>query len=207
MKKEFLIAPLLIVVTLACAPRGAQPSSELAAMDERWEAALNSGDMETLVAMYTGDARIMPPNAVLGQGHSAVRESFQGMMDAGLKGDLETVEAFVAGDLGYRLGTYALIASDGSTIDRGKYIETWSKADGSWKISNDIWNSDMPPPPASGSTLIFTHEVKDADHWLAAWSGESSRREMFAPHGVTNARVFQNPDKPNMTGLLLQVDN
>jgi len=205
MKTEYLVASLLIVVTLACAPTGSQPSSELAGMDQQWEAALNSGDMDALVAMYTEDARLLPPNAPLAQGRAAVQASFQGMMDDGLKGELETVEARVAGDMGYRLGTYVIIAPDGSAVDRGKYIETWRNEGGTWRISNDIWNSDMPPAGSDATTLVITHEVEDAGRWLAAWRGENSRHQLFAEHGVAKARMFQNPDKPNTTAVVFDV--
>ena len=207
MKMHKIAALLMMVTVVACAPSGSQQSPELAAMDESWEKALNSGDMDALMAMYTEDARVLPPNAPAAHGHDAVRASFQGMIDAGLTGDLETVEAFAAADMGYRLGTYTLFAPDGSAVDRGKYIETWKNEGGSWKISNDIWNSDMPPPPPSGSTVIITHEVKDADHWLAAFKGEASRKDLFMQNGVSAVRNFQCMDKPNQTGLLLQVDD
>lgn len=207
MKMQKIAALLMMVSVVACAPSGSKQSPELAAMDEAWENALNSGDMDALKAMYTTDARIMPPNAPLGQGQDAVSASFQGMVDAGLQGDLETVEAIAAADMGYRLGTYTIFAPDGSAIDRGKYIETWRNEGGTWKISSDIWNSDMPPPPPSGSTVIITHEVKDADHWLAAFKGEASRKDLFMQNGVSAVRNFQCMDKPNQTGLLLQVDD
>ncbi len=205
MKMHKIAALLMMVTVVACAPTGSQQSPELAAMDEVWESALNSGDMDALMAMYTSDARLLPPNAAIGQGQDAVGVSFQEMIDAGLTVDIETVEAVAASDLGYRLGTYVIIAPDGSAIDRGKYIETWRKVDGAWKISNDIWNSDMPPAGSDATTLVITHEVEDADRWLAAWQGEDSRHEMFAQHGVAKVRTFQNPEKPNMVGVIFDV--
>jgi uncharacterized protein (TIGR02246 family) len=199
-------APLvMIVVLVACAPAGSKPSPELAAAGEKWEAALNGGDIEAIAALYSEDARLLPPNAMLEKGHAAVRASFEEMIAAGLKASLPTIEATVAGDIGYRVGTYTLTTPDGNVADRGKYIETWKNEGGEWKIANDIWNSDMPPPPPAGTTMIFTHEVKDADHWLAAWTGEGSRKDMFAQHGVSSARTFQCMDKPKTTAVLLQV--
>ena len=57
----------------------------------------------------------------------------------------------------------------------------------------------------SAATFSVMHEVKDAEHWLAAWQGEGSRHEMFAEHGVDSVRVFQSPDNPNLTGLVVEV--
>jgi uncharacterized protein (TIGR02246 family) len=205
MKIRNAAALFMMVTVVACAPMGSQPSPQLAAMDEQWEAALNSGDMDALVAMYTEDARVLPPNAPLAQGRAAVKASFQGMMDDGLKGELETVEARVAGDMGYRLGTYVIRAPDGSAIDRGKYIETWRNEGGTWRISNDIWNSDLAPAGAETTTLVITHEVEDAGRWLAAWRGENSRHQLFAEHGVAKVRTFQDPDTPNRTAVVMDV--
>ncbi len=47
--------------------------------------------------------------------------------------------------------------------------------------------------------------MENGDHWLAAWQGEPSRPEMFAEHGVPEAREFQSPDDPESVGLLVDV--
>jgi len=194
----------MIFAVAACAPSGSQEGPELAALSDRWEEALNSGDIDTLVSMYTEDARIMAPNAKLAQGQSAVEASFGPMIAAGLGGELETIEATVAGDIGYRIGTYSIKTSDGVVADRGKFIETWRKTAAGWQIANDIWNSDL-PAGAGGTTLVITHEVKDAAHWLAAWRGQDSRHEEFAQNGVSNVRVFQGLENPNQTALVVDI--
>lgn len=157
--------------------------------------------------MYTEDARILPPNAEIAQGHDAVRKIFGSMIDAGLGGTLATMEATEAGDIGYRVGTYVLETADGTVVDKGKYIETWRLVDGEWKISNDQFSSDLPAPGSVGTTLAITHEVEDADRWLAAWQGEGSRHELFAQHGAPHVRVFQSPESPNHVGLVIDVED
>jgi ketosteroid isomerase-like protein len=199
-----LIALLVVASAVACAPQTAQESPELAAKAEAWEAALNAGDVEAIVALYTDNARLLPPNKEMMQGAAAVRAEFGEMIAAGLTGELETTEAMAAGDMGYRVGTYKLMAPDGSVVDRGKYIETWTMAGGEWRLSNDIWNSDL-PADAGGTQLLATHDVKDGAQWLAAWQGEGSRHEMFAKHGVSKVGVFQNPDNPNQTAVQFTV--
>jgi ketosteroid isomerase-like protein len=190
----------------ACAPQTAQDSPELAAMAERWQEVLNSGDHEGVVALYTADARLMPPHGPMDQGADAVRAEFGGMIDAGLTGQLATLEARVAGDLGYRVGTYRIFAPDGSELDRGKYIETWEKNAAGWQITNDIWNSDL--PEGAGLTYVsVTHEVEDPERWLAAWTGPDSREKLFAAHGAGDVRVFQSPDDPARVGLLVEIQD
>lgn len=200
------VALLLIVAGVACAPPTAQESPELAAKAAAWEDAMNAADVEAIVALYSEDARLMPPNAETGQGHDAVRDSFGGMIAAGLSVDLETTEAMAAGNLGTRIGTYVLTSADGAEADHGKYIETWEKTGDGWVITNDIWNSDV-AIGAGTTSLIGTHMVEDGDHWLAAWSGENSRHADFARHGAPSVRVFQSPDNANLTGLLIDVSD
>ncbi len=199
-------APLLLVVAVgACAPTSSE-SPELAALDESWEAALNAGDVDALVALYTDDARLMPPNAERGQGREAIAAVFGEMVSAGLTGELETIEAMVAGDIGYTVGTYSLKGPDGAAVDRGKYMATWRQVGGEWRMSNDTWNSDM-PAPFSGTTVLATHEVNDPAHWRAAWQGPNSRHQMFAQHGAPNVRLYQSSSNPRLTGLLIEVSD
>jgi uncharacterized protein (TIGR02246 family) len=198
-----MVLALMFAVT-ACAPQAADQSAELAALADNWETALNAGDLDGIVALYTEDCVLMPPNAEMAKGHDGARASFAGMIDAGLSGDLNTVAVAAAGDIGYRTGTYSLLTPDGTVVDQGKYTDTWRKVSGEWKIASDIWNSDL-APFAGATTIAITHDVKDADRWLAAWLGENSRRDMFAQHGVANVRVFQNPDKPTEIGLLVDL--
>lgn len=199
-----LALAVLLAASAACAPQGSQPSSTLEALGEQWEQALNAGDVDGLVALYTEDCRLLPPNGELETGREAVREEFSGMIAAGLGGQLDTIEAVTAADIGYRVGTYTITSADGTVVDRGKFMESWRNEGGAWKIANDIWNSDM-PAAAIGTTMIVTHQVEDAGRWLAAWQGEPSRRELFAEHGVADARVFQSVNDPNLTAVMVEV--
>jgi ketosteroid isomerase-like protein len=197
---------VLAIAITGCAPQTADQSAELAALTDQWEEALNAGDAAGIAAIYAEDCVLMPPNAELGTGRSFAKAMFGGMIEAGLTGELDTLVASAAGGVGYHAGTYWLAAPDGTIVDRGKYMEGWQKVDGEWKIVHDIWNSDW-APYATTTTLVVTHDVEDADHWLAAWQGEDGREAMFAEHGVADVRVFQNPDDPNQTGLVIDVED
>lgn len=55
------------------------------------------------------------------------------------------------------------------------------------------------------TTAIVIHEVADGEVWAKAWrKGPGSRHEMFGKLGI-KARNFQDPDNPNLTGVLLEV--
>jgi ketosteroid isomerase-like protein len=204
MRLIFTATVVVAFVAVGCAPQGSQPSPELAAMSDRFEEAVHSGNLDTLISLYTSDCRIMPPNTPMGIGADAVAANFGEMIDAGLSVDLDVLEATTAGDIGYRVGAYVVSAPDGTEIDTGKFIDLWRKTAAGWQTSNDIWNSDLAAD--AGKTFVtFTHEVEDPDVWLAAWTGPDSRKQMFAENGAGEIKVFMSPDDPNQVGLLVEV--
>ncbi len=145
MKKLLTTLPLFLMI-LGCnqAPMSTDPSV-LTSKTDAWEAALNAKDIDGIVALYTSDARLLPPNAEMATGGAAIAATFGGMIDAGVGGELTSIDTGVSGDVGYDVGTY-LLRVDGEVVDTGKFIETFQRCDdGVWRINNDIWNSDNPP--------------------------------------------------------------
>ncbi|MBT8089890.1 MAG: DUF3225 domain-containing protein [Gammaproteobacteria bacterium] len=202
-----LLALFLMLTACSQAPQSADPSV-ITSRSDTWETALNAKDIDALVELYTTDARLMPPNTEAMSGHDAVRSMFGGMIDAGMSGELTTIEAVVSGDIGYRVGIYELQSAD-EVVDTGKFMETWRRdGDGQWRIVNDIWNSngamhaDMPM-----THLMIMHEVDDAEKWLAAWRGEDSRHKLFAANGAAHVHTFRSADNPNLTGLVIAVND
>jgi len=110
-----------------------------------WMEAFSAKDIDAITAFYAEDAVLLPPNAPAIFGRDAVRATIQEMFAAGLAIELEDLEIKVEGDLGYKAGRYRTRGEDGSLIDRGKFIEIWSKVDGNWVLHRDIWNSSVQP--------------------------------------------------------------
>jgi len=220
MKRLILALPLIFIVAACGQVSAPADPSAIKAGAEAWQAALNAKNIDGLVALYTEDARLMPPNAEMTTGHEAIRAVFGGMIDAGISVELVTIEAAASGDKGHRIGTYKLM-SDGAVVDAGKYIETWERGAGDqWHIANDIWNSDNPPAPPkkhmmhkmhegggmmSMTHVMILHEVEDGARWLESWSGEDSRRDLFKANGAAHVHAFQDPNNANLTGLVVAV--
>ena len=206
-----LISVLSVLLLIAACGQSA-PSNDTAGIEagsDAWEAALNSKDIDALVNLYAEDARLLPPGGAMSVGHDGVRAAFGAMIDAGQSGVTTIVEATVSGDIGYIVGTFTLEA-DGKQLGTGKYIETWHRgADGKWLIANDIFNNDPMPKPKkhkmSHSHVLITHEVDDADKWMAAWTGEDSRHKLFTDNGAAKVHTFRSADNPNLTGLVIGV--
>jgi uncharacterized protein (TIGR02246 family) len=186
MNKLIPLLPLLLVVT-ACS-QGPVPAdtSVITSRSDAWEAALNAADTDAIVDFYTSDARLLPPNGEMSSGKDAVRAVFGGMIEAGIGGDLTSIDAVVVGDIGYNVGTYTLTSGD-ALVDRGKFIETWSRgSDGQWRIANDIWNSDLP---------------------LATSETEPHSAHVIRDNGAAHVHTFQNAADPNLTGLVIAIND
>ncbi|MDX1498739.1 MAG: DUF4440 domain-containing protein [Woeseiaceae bacterium] len=207
MKRKML--PLIILLTGCQADAPATDPAELAAATEAWARAFDAGDIDTLAGLYATDTRLLPPDGAMQTGRAAVREIFGGMIDAGLTGDLTSVDIVVSGDMGHHIGTFVVSAGD-EVVDEGKFIELWTRgADGQWRISADIWNSDGIADENGGhhSHMVIVHEVADADHWLAAWRGEDSRHALFEANGAAHVHTFRSRSNPNLTGLVVAAED
>lgn len=127
------------------ADQHAADKGALASGATAWMEAFGAKDIEKTAAFYAEDSVLLPPNAPAIFGRDAISATLQEMFAAGMSIELEDLEIKVVGNLGYKAGRYRTTAEDGSLIDRGKYIEIWSKIDGGWVIHRDIWNSSVQP--------------------------------------------------------------
>jgi uncharacterized protein (TIGR02246 family) len=116
---------------------------------EAFMAAFNRGDATGLAALYTEDAKLLPPNADFVTGRAAVQAFWQAVMDMGVKSaQLTTDELEDHGDTAIEVGRFKLFGEGEQEIDQGKYIVIFKQVDAEWKLHRDIFNSSNPPPGA-----------------------------------------------------------
>ena len=162
---EKTAAFLAVLLSLAaCAPLASDTAGSPAGADEAairvagdaWNNAYNALNTEALVALYAPDAVLMPEAAKTVKGDTAIRRFL--VVYVALLADggytpvvANAVDIEVSGNLGFRSGKYSITDKSGAVVDTGKWLETWRKADGKWRIIRDIWNSDTLPlfPPAA----------------------------------------------------------
>lgn len=111
--------------------------------------AVRQGDAAALVALYTDDATLLPPDSDMIEGRQGIEAFWSGGLQMGIKNAvLTTVDVFGSGDLAYEIGKAAItIQPEGQEpIEmKGKYVVVWKQTDdSSWKLHVDIWNSSMP---------------------------------------------------------------
>lgn len=126
--------------------------SAIESASQRWVAAARAGNWDEVASLYTDDAVLMPPNSPTEQGRAAVRNHLATFPPVQTL-DFDRVHIDGRGDLAYVHGRYTMTFAtpDGQTVeDRGKYIEIWERQqDGQWRITRDIFNSDLPAQPGT----------------------------------------------------------
>ena len=134
-------------------PDTAADEAAIHASTAAWVEAYNSGDADKIVALYTDDAIMMPPDAPAAAGHEAMKQFLVADMAttkaAGASIALDTDASGVSGDLAWHSGTFHLNGAAGSSIGTAKYSEVWRKTNGKWLMIRDIWNNDAPPAAAA----------------------------------------------------------
>ncbi|MGE3771518.1 MAG: DUF4440 domain-containing protein [Gammaproteobacteria bacterium] len=119
-------------------------ADQIKANNKALGAAVVAGDAKAVGKMYTGRARLMPPNADFFKGTKAITGFWQGALDMGIRGvALKTMEVEQLGSTAIEVGTYALTGGGGATLDKGKYLVVWKKEGGAWKLHHDIFNSSV----------------------------------------------------------------
>lgn len=155
---KILSAAALVAAGLI-ALAGCQKATDSAAFEKqakedvrKFIPAFNTGDVETILAMYAPDAEVMAPGNPRAVGHDAIRtlvEKLSGELQTGAV-SLELNDddkAAASGDIGHHTGSYVVKDASGAVVDSGNYLAVMQKqADGKWLMIRDTWNSDRPPP-------------------------------------------------------------
>ena len=131
----------------AAVDTGAEEKAIRAQVD-RWHQLMKAKDAAGIAGLYTSDGAVMPPNAPIGKGPTAIQQIWASLLQIpGFELSIVPEQIIVSssGDMALDRGTYKLtIAPDGTTkTDTGKYVVVWRKSGSEWKAAADIFNSDL----------------------------------------------------------------
>ena len=142
------IVMIMLVLIVNCTPKEgdiAKVRKEIASANENFMTAFRQGNAAALAALYTENARILPPNSDFVTGKEAIQKFWQALIDMGIKEvDLKITELESFRDTAIEVSKYTLKGAAGQILDRGKYIVIWKKENGKWKLHRDIFNSSLP---------------------------------------------------------------
>lgn len=137
-------AVLALCLALAAAPAMAQSKSAIQKLNDKWAEAFNRGDAAAVAAMYTADAYVLPPGADMVKGHKAIEALWRDEMKQIDDVKITTIDVKRLGPRAVReIGTVAF-KTKGQPPQDGtiKYAVVWEKVGRSWKLLQDIWNSN-----------------------------------------------------------------
>lgn len=125
------------------------------AAQDRELAMAATGNADSMATVVTSDAELMPPNEPAVHGLDAMKKWAETMFSqASLSGRYTSSDVTVSGDLAVARYTGELTitpkAGGAPVTERIKGIHVMKRQpDGSWKIAQDVWNSDAPAVAAS----------------------------------------------------------
>ena len=152
--RQFVLVVCVALVQVTSALAAGANEKAVRDADEQWSKVAGAKDLDKTVAFYTDDAVVLPPNQAAVTTKDGIRNLWKGFLDSltDISWKTTRVEMAKSGDMGYLIGTYEMTLKDGSK-DKGKYCEVWRKqADGKWKVSADMFSSDLPAPGAPAAT-------------------------------------------------------
>lgn len=137
-----------------CADDGASDSrSAQAIVDEahgRYVTAINTNDVDKIMAVMTDDVVFLPPNGPRMVGKDTIRPWVAGYVEAfDSRWKKTTLESVAFGDWAFEQYSYESADTPkggGETMrDVGKGLIIYHRDnDGVWRVARDAWNSDLP---------------------------------------------------------------
>jgi len=137
------LVALALALPLPAFAQAGDLHAQIGKMDQAWQKAYNAGDAAALAALYTKDAKLMPPGVEPASGSAAIQAFFTKDIAQGAKNTLTTGDVVGSGDFALATGGWVANTSDGKHLDHGQYMTLYKKVDGGWKIYRDTWNSSM----------------------------------------------------------------
>jgi ketosteroid isomerase-like protein len=145
---------LLGAINLSAQEKQTVGEQEIRAADAGWARVFGARDLQKSVDYCDASASVLAPNAPIATGKEAIATLFTGFFSLPeLKITWQATRVGLArsGELGYSTGAYQMSFKDPSgkaVEDHGKYVTLWQKqANGQWKVTYDIFNSDLPAAP------------------------------------------------------------
>jgi len=162
MRTKIMATSLTLILAAAAVLAGnAKIEQAVRDADEAWSKAAGTKDLDKTVSFYADDAVVLPPNGPMITTREGIRNLWRGFLDSLsiINWTTTRVEVSNSGDMASLIGTYELTMKD-ATKDHGKYCEVWRKQGGGWKVTSDMFSSDLPAAPATTSPAPGSLEKK-----------------------------------------------
>ena len=141
---------VLLICSLTANSAANTPEALIDGLRQQFNVAYDAGDAAALAALFAEDAALMPPGAPAVVGRYAIQARYAAQF-ASIQSSfaLNPGKIVVSGDVAWLRGDYQRvdIAVPGGipTTINGKYLMTFSRDRGNWKITTDAWNTNETP--------------------------------------------------------------
>jgi ketosteroid isomerase-like protein len=163
--KQFILVVCVALLPVTLAVAAGADEKAVRDTDAQWSKVAAAKDLDKTVSFYAEGAVVLPPNQAAVTTKDGIRNLWKEFLDSltDISWKTTRVDMSKSGDMGCLIGTYEATLKDG-TKDKGKYCEVWKKqADGKWKVSADMFSSDLPAPNASSSSAEGAVEKRQND--------------------------------------------
>lgn len=109
-------------------------TSEISALFDQWNSALQTGDPKKVVALYETNGILLPTvSNQVRHNHAEIEDYFVTFCAKGPKGKIDEANIRTFGDIAINSGVYTFTFADGSSVQaRYTYVYRWNGQD--WKI-------------------------------------------------------------------------
>lgn len=174
-----LLAACLLAFTACQQSSETQPDltqlkSAIQQVENAWATALNTRNIDGLMALYADDAVSMPNNGPTQTGKPAIRkyqeEEWKSHPAPGTY-SFETTSVYSNGNTVTEIGTSTVKNDDGKVVWTGKYMCVWEKQDGKYLCAREIYNDDQPTAAVAADKSIHLFDLPQGiteAEWSAA---------------------------------------
>lgn len=126
-----------------------RPSDEVSNLFSEWDAALRTGDPDTVVALYAPDAVLLPTfSNQVRRSPEAIRSYFVKFLERGPSASVEDGSVRVYADVAIHSGIYAFVFASGPLREaRARFTFVYRRENDAWQIV-EHHSSAMPEPAA-----------------------------------------------------------
>ncbi len=148
---QLIGAALLLLFATGCGPDRpgdtltTRDQTQIAALLDRYETALNASDVDAVVELYAPDGVFMPSSAPTAEGADQVRASYEfvfSTIQLAIGFSIDEIE--VRGDLAFARtgskGTVRILADGTSAPEENRELFVFEKQRGEWKIARYMFN-------------------------------------------------------------------
>lgn len=158
----------LAVIGLAACLSANTPSGRIDELRRDFSDAYNTANTAALGRLLANDAVFMPPGEPAVTGRTAIQQRYAAQFAATHSFlTLHAGEIRALADIAWLRGNYMRVdtpkTGGAATLLTGKYLMTFRRERGDWKIVNDCWNSDETPQQVDARVAL--HGIRALAEW------------------------------------------